>query len=153
MSGPLEIQERIELPVEGLMAIEALASRFQPQETPIEVLFAKWKAGCQDFVNLVDARASEPMLFSLPNHRGRLSDRWPSRVLKDFPARDHARMCAIEYAQCNRHMRPMAHYIRHSYKLIEREYFRLIVPLESGRLAYEIRALTGPNALAPLLRG
>lgn len=145
----LNTHERVELPVESLLAIEALAARFQKDVTEIEALYARWRAGVGDgYVNLVDARSSEPMLFHLPHHKGRLSLQWPTRLLKDFPAPDHARMCAIEYAQCARLARPMAHYIRHSHKLMVREYFRLVVPLEGGRLAYATRALTGPNASA-----
>ena len=151
MIGHGKTHERIELPVEKLMAIEAVAARLQRKKTSLHVLYEWWMAGRQTgYDNVIDASAGEPMLFRLPNHNGRLSKDWPSRVLKDFPAPDHGRMCAIEYAQCFRHVMPMAHYIRHSHNLIEREYFRLIVPLEGGRLAYGIRALSGPNASAPL---
>jgi hypothetical protein len=146
----LNTHERVELPVESLMAIEALAARFRKDETEIEALYARWRAGGHaGYVNLVDTRSSEPMLFRLPHHNGRFSQHWPTRLLKDFPAPDHARMCAIEYAQCARLARPMAHYIRHAHNLMMREYFRLVVPLEGGRLAYATRALTGPNASSP----
>jgi hypothetical protein len=141
------------LPIESLLSIEAVVERFQKRKTSIQLLYDKWSSGCQDYKNLVDVSAGEPMLFRLPNHNGRLSKHWPSRYLKDFPARDHGRMCAIEYAQCCRLVTPMAHYIRHSHNLIEREYFRLVVPLADGRLAYETRALTGPNAQAQLVHG
>ena len=153
MSQRQNTHERVELPIESLLAIEAVVARFQKKRTAIQLLYDKWTSGCQDYKNLVDASASDPMLFRLPNHNGRLSRGWTSRFLKDFPAPDHGRMCAIEYAQCCRLVSPMAHYIRHSHNLIEREYFRLVVPLAGGKLAYETRALTGPNAQAPHARG
>jgi hypothetical protein len=153
MSRQQSAHERVELPVESLLAIEAVVARFQKKDTAIQLLYDKWASGCQEYKNLIDASGGEPMLFRLPNHNGRLSREWPSRVLKDFPAPDHGRMCAIEYAQCCRLVSPMAHYIRHSHNLIEREYFRLVVPLEGGKLAYATRALTGPNAQAPREHG
>jgi len=149
MTGLQTLNERVELPVESLLAIEAVVARFQKKGTAIQLLYEKWASGCQSFRNVIDVSGGEPMLFRLPNHNGRLSQEWPTRVLKDFPAQDHGRMCAIEYAQCSRLVTPMAHYIRHAHNLIEREYFRLVVPLEGGKLAYETRALTGPNAQAP----
>lgn len=149
MSQEQHAHERVELPVESLLAIEALVARFQKKTTAIQLLYDKWSSGSHEYENVVDVSAGEPMLFRLPNHNGRLAREWPSRVLKDFPAQDHGRMCAIEYAQCRRLVSPMAHYIRHSHYIIEREYFRLVVPLEDGKLAYATRALTGPNAQAP----
>jgi hypothetical protein len=144
-----ERHQRVEIPVEGLLDIEAMMTRFLGDETVIQQLYREWAAGHRDFVNVVEATVSEPMLYRLPNHKGRLSRHWPSRVLKDFPARDHARMCAIEYAQCSRVVLPMAHYIRHSYGIMEREYFRLVVPLSGGRLAYATRALSDPRRPVP----
>lgn len=144
-----ERHQRVEIPFEGLLQIEGMMARLLGGDTVIQQLYRDWIAGRRDFVNVVEATVSEPMLYRLPNHNGRLSRDWPSRVLKDFPARDHARMCAIEYAQCSRVALPMAHYIRHSYGIMEREYFRLVVPLSRGRLAYATRALSGPRTPVP----
>jgi len=141
--------QRVEIPFEGLLQIEGMMARLLGGETVIQQLYRDWVSGRQEFENIVEATVSEPMLYRLPNHNGRLSGHWPSRVLKDFPARDHARMCAIEYAQCGRVFLPMAHYIRHSYGIMEREYFRLVVPLAGDRLAYATRALSGPRKQVP----
>lgn len=152
MIRQMERHQRVEIPVEGLLQIEDMMERFLHRETTIQQLYRGWRAGLQNFENMVDATVSEPMLYRLPNHSGRLSGHWPTRLLKDFPARDHARMCAIEYAQCNRVTLPMAHYIRHAYGVMEREYFRLVVPLSDGRLAYATRALSGPRKPVPHAR-
>jgi hypothetical protein len=147
-----ERHERVEIPVERLLQIEDLMERFLGDVTAIRLMYLRWTAGCREFTNLVDTRASDPMLYRLPNHSGRLSNDWPSRVLKDFPAHYHGRMCAIEYEQCKRSMNPIAHYIRHRYGVMEREYFRLVVPLSDGTLAYATRRLWDPAALAPHAR-
>jgi len=144
-----ERHQRVEIPFEGLLQIEEMMARLLGGETVIQQLYRDWVAGRQDFDNVVEATVSEPMLYRLPNHNGRLSGNWPSRFLKDFPARDHARMCAIEYAQCSRVVLPMAHYIRHSYGIMEREYFRLVLPLSGSRMAYATRALSGPRTPVP----
>ena len=149
MIRQLERHRRVEMPFEGLMQIEGMMARFLGDETMIQRLYRDWMAGREDFKNVVDTTVSEPMLYRLPNHDGSLSGHWPSRVLKDFPARDHARMCAIEYAQCSRVVLPMAHYIRHFYGVMEREYFRLVVPLSGGWLAYATRALSDPRRPVP----
>lgn len=144
-----ERHERVEMPFERLLQIEDVMARFLNGATAIQSLYLRWSAGCQDFDNLVDTHAADPMLYYLPNHNGRLSKDWPSRFLKDFPALHHARLCAIEYAQCRRGITPIAHYIRHSYGVMEREYFRLVVPLPGDRLAYATRRLSsGPDLQA-----
>lgn len=144
-----ERHQRVEMPIERLLQVEDLMARFLGDGTAIQTLYRKWSAGCQEFDNMVVTAASDPILYYLPNHKGQMAGVWPSRFLKDFPARHHGRMCAIEYAQCKRLMLPMAHYIRHSYGIKQREYFRLVVPLSGDRLAYTTRALMGPNVPVP----
>ena len=142
--------QRVELTLDRLLQLEAMAARQAGQETPIQRFYASWTQAKDEPERIILADTRDPMLFRLPNHNGRLSPFWPSRQLKDFPCRDHALMCGVEYLQCLVTRQPAATYIRHVSDFADREYLRLLVPLDHNRLAYEIRALSGPNSLVPV---
>ena len=137
-----EVHERLEMPLERLLSVEHLVSRLRNRETVIQELFRSWRLGAPAPVHVVETAAADPMLYRLPNHNGRFTANWPTRVLKDFPALTHARLCASEYALCRRNGTPIAHYIHHSYGSVRREYLRLIVPLDGTRLAYQYRLIS-----------
>ena len=133
------------------MRLEQIAQWGTGRETNLQVLYARWAAargrrlpalGPFEREWIVDASADDPQFFRLPNHAGFYADQWKSRYLVDFPLKQHAARCGIEYLAAKEAGEPACHYLNQRIGGTTREYLRLFLPLAGSHLVYATRILT-----------
>ena len=92
---------------------------------------------------IVDTAADDPLFYILPNYNGCLTS-WRGRYISEFPLKEHAFACAVEYWECKDTLQPCAHYFKQDIDGVVREYFRLLLPLAGDRLVYAYRSIVAP---------
>lgn len=148
------MNQRTRLSLDQLLAIEKLTSWHNQEPTNLQLLYERWqeKAGpfgalpdASEFARdwIVDTTADDPLLYKLPNYAGCLTS-WRGLYLHNFPLKEHAYACAVEYWECKDAQQPCAHYLKQNIDGVIREYFRLLLPLAGDRLVYANRHIVTP---------
>lgn len=148
------MNKRTRLSLDQLLDIERIAVWGTCEQTVIQQMHERWKerAGSlgklpdpQEFSRdcIVDTTADDPLFYSLPNYNGCLTS-WRGRYINEFPLKEHAFSCAAEYWECKDAQQPSAHYFKQNIDGVEREYFRLLLPLAGNRLVYAYRSIVAP---------
>ncbi|MDH3701900.1 MAG: hypothetical protein OEU46_11335 [Alphaproteobacteria bacterium] len=148
------MNNRTRLSLDQLLTIEEIAAWHSHEPTVIQKLFERWKEKAGYFGELpdpaafsrdciIDTTADDPLSYKLPNYTGCLTS-WRGLYISEFPLKEHAFACAVEYWECKESRQPSAHYFKQDIDNVVREYFRLLLPLAGDRLVYAYRSIVGP---------
>jgi len=148
------MNKRIPLSLDQLLSIERIAAWHSHEPTILQQLYERWqeKLGtfdelpdASDFASdwIVDTTADDPLFYKLPNYAGCLTS-WRGLYISEFPLKDHAFACALEYWECKDARQPRAHYFKQDIDGVVREYFRLLLPLAGDRIVYANRHIVEP---------
>lgn len=148
------MNKRIRLTLDQLLTIEEISAWHSHEPTDVQQLYARWqqKSGIsgklpnpEEFSRdcIVDTEADDPLFYMLLNYDGCLTS-WRGCYISEFPLKEHAFACAVEYWECKDTQQPCAHYFKQNIDGVVREYFRILLPLAGDRLVYAYRSILGP---------
>lgn len=138
-------QKRVQLPVDKLLTIEQISQRFGRTASGIQTAFEYWrdkKRGgrvCLDeyewepaddvATTLIDVSPSNPLHYRFTSTHFRYFPWMTDKRLAEFPHREIATACGIEYHWCKAGGEPVSHHISHDLNGFRRDYVRLLLPL------------------------
>jgi len=144
---------RAQLPVDKLLAAEALNQRFGGTVSGIQRAFEYWRdrqrnghtmladfeleTGDEVATTLIDVMPTSPLHYRFMSTHFKYFRWMADKQLSDFPHREIIEACCIEYLSCKTGMFPVAHHISHDLNGFSRDYVRLLLPLtdQAGRVS------------------
>jgi hypothetical protein len=151
--GEKRWQKRVQFSVDKLLAVELINERFGRTKSGIQKAYEYWRdkkqrgrlsldgyewgPGDDVATTLIDVSPSSPFHYRFMSHNLKYFRWMTDRRLADFPHREIADACALEYYACKADGAPAAHHISHDLDGFRRDYLRLLLPLtdQSGRVS------------------
>lgn len=146
-------QERIQFPLDKLLAIEGVGQSPALPKSSIQVAFARWQNQHRNgqvrenafdlepipglLMSVIDVTADDPYHYRFAMKRDRYFRWMESKPLAEFPYSEITLSCSNEYYACKTASEPVGHHISHDLDGFKRSYLRLLLPLtdRSGRVS------------------